>query len=219
VDRYFKLMKYPAFRDQFSAVSRLMDDRLIDRIATDRYALRRLGALLIARKLPEFPELQRKAPRVVVYTGKSKFDTKLTQVGTLGYAIGFQGLVSFIMNQIPQNEVIEDALRKEAKLVPEMAIRELVANAIIHQDLSQTGVSLAIEIYSNRIDISNPGQPVVPPERFIDGYKSRNERLADFLRRMGICEEKGSGIDKVVGIAEVYQLPHQASRLTPCERW
>src|SRR5262249_2517168 len=140
-------------------------------------------------------------------TEKSKFDTKLTQIGAKGYAVGFQGLISFVMNQIPQNEVIEDALRRESKLVPDMAIRELIANAIIHQDLIQTGVFLTIEIYNNRVDIANPGQPIVQPERFIDGYRSRNERLADFMRRMGICEEKGSGIDKVVGIAEVYQLP------------
>ncbi len=64
-----------------------------------------------------------------------------------------------------------------------------------------------MEIYSNRVEISNPGEPVVPVERFIDGYQSRNERLADLMRRVGICEEKGSGIDKVVKAAEVYQLP------------
>ena len=50
-------------------------------------------------------------------------------------------------------------------------------------------------------------KPIVPVERFIDGYQSRNERLADLMRRMGICEEKSSGIDKVVGAAEFYQLP------------
>jgi predicted HTH transcriptional regulator len=64
-----------------------------------------------------------------------------------------------------------------------------------------------IEIYRDRIEISNPGQPVVPVERFIDGYQSRNERLADLMRRMGICEEKSSGIDRVVQMAEMYQLP------------
>jgi predicted HTH transcriptional regulator len=64
-----------------------------------------------------------------------------------------------------------------------------------------------IEIYSNRIEISNPGEPIVPVERFIDGYQSRNERLADFMRRMSICEEKSSGIDRVVHQAEVFQLP------------
>ena len=66
---------------------------------------------------------------------------------------------------------------------------------------------MMVEIYSDRVEISNPGDPVVPVERFIDGYQSRNERLADLMRRMGICEEKSSGIDRVVGTAEVYQLP------------
>jgi len=64
-----------------------------------------------------------------------------------------------------------------------------------------------IEVYSNRVEISNPGKPLVPVERFIDGDQSRNERLADLIRRMLICEEKSSGIDKVIDAAETYQLP------------
>jgi predicted HTH transcriptional regulator len=157
--------------------------------------------------MEDFPDLARKAPRVVVYSGASKAETRLDQIGTKGYAVGFQGLVRFVMAQLPQNEVIEDALRREVKLVPEIAIRELVANGLIHQDVRMTGVSVMVEIYSNRVEISNPGEPVVPVERFIDGYQSRNERLADLMRRMGVCEEKSSGIDRVVQAAEVYQLP------------
>jgi ATP-dependent DNA helicase RecG len=112
-----------------------------------------------------------------------------------------------VMAQLPQNEAIKDALRAEVKLVPEITIRELVANALIHQDLKMVGASVMIDIYSNRLEISNPGEPVVPVERFIDGYQSRNERLASLMRRMGICEEKSSGIDRVVQNAELYQLP------------
>jgi predicted HTH transcriptional regulator len=111
------------------------------------------------------------------------------------------------MSHLPQNEVVEDALRKKVKLVPDIAIREVIANALIHQDFYMGGASVMVEIYDNRVEISNPGEPVVPVERLIDGYQSRNERLADLMRRMGICEEKGSGIDKVVGVAEGYQLP------------
>jgi len=111
------------------------------------------------------------------------------------------------MAQLPQNEVIENSLRKSVKLLPQDSIRELVANALIHQDLAIGGASPMIEIYSNRIEISNPGEPIIPVERFIDGYQSRNERLADFMRRMNICEEKSSGIDRVVHQAEVFQLP------------
>ncbi len=64
-----------------------------------------------------------------------------------------------------------------------------------------------VELFSNRVEITNPGEPVVPVERFIDGYQSRNERLADLMRRMGICEEKSSGIDRVVHAVESCQLP------------
>ena len=122
-------------------------------------------------------------------------------------AVGFSGLVGYVMGLLPQNEVIQEAIRREAKLLPDVVIRELLANALIHQDLDMTGVSPVVEIYSNRVEISNPGEPVVPVERFIDGYQSRNERLADLMRRFGICEEKSSGIDRVVEAAEVLQLP------------
>ena len=111
------------------------------------------------------------------------------------------------MGQLPQNEVVEEAIRRKVKLLPEIVVREVVANALIHQDFTVSGTSLMIEIYANRVEISNPGKPIVPIERFIDGYQSRNERLADLMRRMHICEEKSSGIDQVIDAAEAYQLP------------
>lgn len=203
---YFELLKRPYPTDRAGVMDRLVQDRLVD-AQGGNYTIRRLGAILLAKRLDDFPDIARKAPRVVVYSSISKLETKLDQVVIKGYAVGFQGLVKFVMDQLPQNEVIEDALRKEVKLVPEITIRELIANALIHQDFSLTGSSILVEVYSNRIEISNPGEPVVPVERFIDGYQSRNERLADFMRRMGICEEKSSGIDKVVHAAEVFQLP------------
>lgn len=203
---FFELHKLPYPTDRGGVIDRLLRERLIDETG-GVYAIRRIGALLLAKRLDDFQDLARKAPRVVVYTGISKVETRLDQTGEKGYAVGFQGLVRFVMDQLPQNEVIEDALRKEVKLVPEVAIRELVANALIHQDLIMGGASVMVEIYSNRVEISNPGEPVVPVERFIDGYQSRNERLADLMRRMGICEEKSSGIDRVVQAAEVFQLP------------
>jgi len=203
---FFELLKMPYPTERAGVVERLEKERLVDQTG-GTYSIRRIGALLLAKRLEDFPDLARKAPRVVVYTGISKLETRLDQVGVKGYAVGFQGLVRFIMAQLPQNEIIKDALRSEIKLVPEVAIREVVANALIHQNLTVTGASVMIEIYPNRLEISNPGEPVVPVERFIDGYQSRNERLASLMRRMGICEEKSSGIDRVVQTAEFFQLP------------
>jgi predicted HTH transcriptional regulator len=203
---FFELLKLPYPTERNGVLERLTAEHLVDSEGS-QYSIRRLGAILLAKRLQDFPDIARKAPRVVVYLGNSKLETKLDQLGTKGYAVGFQGLIRFVMGQLPQNEVVENALRKEVKLVPEIVIRELVANALIHQDIGMSGVSVMIEIYSNRVDISNPGEPVVPVERFIDGYQSRNERLADLMRRMRICEEKSSGIDKVIQAAELFQLP------------
>jgi predicted HTH transcriptional regulator len=203
---FFALLKLPYPPEQSGVIARLVGERLIDAV-DGGYAIRRLGALLLAQRLDAFPEVARKSARVIVYNDISKINTKLEQIGAKGYAVGFRGMIRFIMSQLPQNEVVEDALRKEVKLVPEIAVRELVANALVHQDLAMSGTSVMIDVYSNRIEISNPGDPIVPVERFIDGYQSRNERMADLMRRFGICEEKSSGVDKVVAIAEAYQLP------------
>lgn len=204
--KYFELLKLSYPTNQDGIIDRLLNDRLI--VSQDGgYAILRLSALLLAKRLEDFPELARKLPRVVVYTGNSKLQTRLDKTRTRGYAVDFQDLVDFVMSHLPQNEVIEGAIRKEDKLVSETVIRELVANALIHQDFTIGGTSMMIEIYSNRVEISNPGEPVVPVERFIDGYKSRNENLARKMRQLGICEEKSSGIDKVIFEVEFSQLP------------
>jgi predicted HTH transcriptional regulator len=203
---FFELLKLPYPADQRGVLDRLQQERLVDREG-GRYGIRRLGALLLAKRLHDFPDISRKAARIVVYLGTSKLETRLDQSADKGYAVGFQDLVRFIMGQLPQNEFIEDALRKEVKLVPEIVIRELAANALIHQDFAVGGASVMVEIYADRVEISNPGDPIVPVERFIDGYQSRNERLADLMRRFSICEEKGSGVDKVIQAVEFYQLP------------
>ena len=65
-----------------------------------------------------------------------------------------------------------------------------------------------VEIFEDRIEITNPGVPLVDVRRFLDlPPSSRNESLASFMRRIGICEERGSGWDKVVFESEFYQLP------------
>ena len=152
--------------------------------------------------------MRRKAVRVIVYNESSRINAKKEQVGTKGYASAFEGLVNYIMDQLPSNEVIENALRKKVKMYPEVAIREFVANALIHQDFTIKGSGIMIEIFDDRIEIMNPGAPLVDTDRFIDtAPKSRNESLASLMRRLNICEERGSGIDRAVASIEAYQLP------------
>lgn len=204
---YFDLsnLPYPTNRD--SVVAKLSSEGLISRGAHG-WIISNLAALLLAKKLDAFsPTLARKAPRVVMYEGTNKLITREDTTGNLGYAIGFDRLVGFVHSAAPQNRFIEQTVREEGKMFPKQALRELIANALVHQDFTASGASVMIEMYTDRVEISNPGTPPIDVDRFIDEYRSRNERLADFMRRLGICEEKGSGVDKVVALAEVYQLP------------
>jgi ATP-dependent DNA helicase RecG len=203
---YFDLLglPYPATRD--AVLDRFSRERLVERTG-DFWTITNLGAILFAKKLDQFDLLVRKAPRVIVYEGRGKLKTKSDHPGMRGYAVGFEGLLEFINGLVPSNEVIEQALRREVKMFPDIAVRELVANALIHQDFAESGGGVVIELFEDRMEVSNPGKPFIPPDRFIDEYRSRNERLADLMRRLGICEEKGSGVDKVIHAAEVYQLP------------
>src|SRR5690606_19277547 len=100
------------------------------------------------------------------------------------------------------------ALRKEVPMYPDLAIRELLANALIHQDFEITGAGPMVEIFTDRLEITNRGRPLMEVDRLLDAPpKSRNEALASLMRRFGVCEERGSGIDKVVQETEIFQLP------------
>jgi len=217
VDEVLKLLDYPAYFDLLNLplpegregiLKTLEEEKMITRGATGKWDITNLGAILFAKRLSDFRTLKRKAVRVILYEHDSKIRTIKEQEGSKGYASGFEGLIDFIKNLLPSNEVIGQALRKQVPMFPDIAIRELVANAIIHQDFHSSGTGPMIEIFPSRMEITNPGLPLIKTDRFLDSPpKSRNEMLASFMRRIGVCEERGSGIDKVVYQTEFFQLP------------
>ncbi len=205
---YFELLELPLPDGRTAILDALAKDELIQACAAGDWSITNLGAILFAKKLDDFSKLRRKAIRVVHYKGRSRVETLREQVGAKGYASGFNGLIQFIMALVPTNEIIEQALRRTVPMFPELAVRELVANALIHQDFFVTGVGSMVEIFDDRMEITNPGEPLVDTRRFVDTPpKSRNEALASLMRRFRICEERGSGIDKVVDQVEFFQLP------------
>lgn len=202
---YFDLLKLPYPSNRLGVINKFISEKLIVKKNT-KYSITNLGAILFAKNLDDFPDLKRKAIRVIVYKNNNKIETIREQIGGKGYVSGYQGLIDWVNSQLPANEEIGKAFRDDKRMYPEIAVRELLANAIIHQDFEEKGFPM-VEIFSDRIEITNPGTPLITPERFIDEYQSRNDTLADLMRRLGICEEKGSGIDKVIFYNEVYQLP------------
>jgi len=174
------------------------------------------GAIAAARQLKDFPNLARKAIRVVIYRGTNKVDTIEELSGQRGYAVGFEGLITYLGKMLPHSEVIKQSLRTEVSVYPEIALRELIANALIHQDFHISGTGPMVDVYSDRIAITNPGTllPGKRPDRLIGATpESRNEKLAYSFRRFRICEERGTGFQKVVQAIELFGMP--PLRITP----
>lgn len=205
---YFDLTNLPLPDNRTGILASLKDDKMIRSELGGYWSITNLGGVLFAKNLQDFAHLGRKAVRLIQYKGNSRVETIREFEETKGYAIGYEGLIDRIKTLLPSNEEIGKAFRQEAPMYPELAIRELVANAIIHQDFSLTGTGPTIELFETRMEITNPGLPLVATMRFLDSPpQSRNETLASFMRRIRVCEERGSGIDKVVFQTELYQLP------------
>lgn len=208
--KYFSLIDQPLPEGRTGVLERLEADHLITRDVGGAWNITNLGAMLFANDINQFDSaLARKAVRFVAYDGRNRASTVTHRHdGRKGYAAGFEGLVGYINGLLPINEHIGAALREKRPLFPEIAIRELVANALIHQDMTISGTGPQIELFQDRIEITNPGKSLVPQDRMIDlPPRSRNEMLGSLMRRMGFCEEQGSGLDKVVASVELYQLP------------
>ncbi len=204
----FELLGQPLPDNRSAILERLTQEKVITDHGPGRFGITNLGGVMFAHDLSQLDRLSRKALRVIQYKDKSRVDTLREQVQTKGYAVGFQEAIAFIHNLLPQNEEINQAFRRVVPVYPEIAIREIVANALIHQDFSMTGTGPLVEIFSDRVEVTNPGIPLIDTLRFMDEPpQSRNEELAKRMRRMNICEERGSGIDKVILSVELYQLP------------
>lgn len=205
---YFELLDLPTPQDTSRVLRELEAEDFVRLNNAGHWDITNLGAILLAKDLQFFPSVARNAVRLIVYEGKGRLKTQREQEGRKGYAVGFEGLMEFLKALLPRNEVIGTALRKDLPMYPDLALRELIANAIIHQDFSISGTGPMVEVFDDRIEVSNPGVPLGEIDRLLDqAPRSRNEALASFMGRIGVCEERGSGVDKVVAESELYQLP------------
>ena len=140
------------------------------------------------------------------YTGTNNRQQEFEQHGIYGYAVGFEGLVDFIMKHTSTEAI--DLKREAIPTYPRVAIREFIANALVHQDFGITGMPVTIEIFSNRISITNAGAPLNDINRLIDlPPQSRNEEIAQMMFTLGICERRGSGVDRAIAGTEEMFLP------------
>ncbi len=214
VQSYFRLIGVALPKSTEAILDRLLKEGFIKH-RNKKYQVTNLGALLFAKDLHEFDDLYRRAIRVIIYENKNKITALKERTFESGYAVCFSLVMDYINDQITKGERIGDSFRETIKIYPEVIIRELVANAIIHQDFREGSQGPKVEIFSDRMEITNSGKPATELKRFIDDNRTRNDKLAALMRKIGICEERGSGVDRVIDSIESAYLPPPEFQETP----
>ncbi len=207
-DAYFESLQIPIPSDNAGYAHYLEEEGIIQKQDNGLYAITNLGAILFAKRMSDFPRIGRKAIRIVQYDGNNKLTILREETTVEGYAVSLEKAVKYVSTLLPSKEDINSVRRVTHSAFPLPAVREAIANAIIHQDFYISGAGPVIEIFANRIEVTNPGTPLVEVMRIVDNPpKSRNEQLAALMRRMGMCEELGRGWDRMVISCELQRLP------------
>lgn len=205
---YFDISQIPQPTNAEALAYYMVEEGILATQPDGRYALTNLGALLFGKHLSDFERIDRKALRVIQYNGNNRLSILREETFDSGYITSFSQALHFISALLPSEEPIRGSVREKHTPYPPSVIREAIANALIHQDFTITGTGPVVELFANRIEITNPGTPLVDIYRIIDTPpKSRNEKLAALMRRLRMCEELGSGWDRMVIACEQAQLP------------
>jgi ATP-dependent DNA helicase RecG len=209
-DKILELLGKPVPSKIEEIMKWMVDEKMLVDVDGKGYYITNFGAIAAAKDLSKFDGLARKSVRLIKYEGKNKSGASKEYPGRKGYAVGFEALITFVQGLLQDSEVVRNALRVQTSIYPEKALRELIANILIHQDFNIRGTGPMIEIFEDRIVFSNPGKLL--PSKKIDRLirttpESRNEILASAFRRYNICEERGSGFEKAVIAIELFGLP------------
>lgn len=203
-EKLYELIDKRIPQEKSRIIDQMCEFGMIER-KDELYDIFNLGAILFARKLKDF-NLENKEVIVRKYAGTNNLVLEIEYKMLKGYAVGFDELIDTIM-RFTSKEKIE--VRREAvPTYPRVAVREFAANLLVHQDFSITGIPLTIEVFTNRLVMTNPGTCLNDVNRLIDlPPHSRNEDMAQLMLELNMCERRGSGYDRAVAAIEEMLLP------------
>ncbi|MDN6290685.1 MAG: helix-turn-helix domain-containing protein [Tetragenococcus koreensis] len=116
----------------------------------------------------------------------------------------------FILNHINLGAKINGLYREEAYEIPEVAIREALVNAVIHRDYVNRGRDIKVGVYDDVVNIVSPGSlpsNITMEDIFNGRSEIRNRVIANIFKELGLIEQWGSGINRIINSCKEYGLP------------
>ena len=198
-DAYYQYQGLPLPRNRAEWFSSFEREGFIVHNDDGKYGITVFGALLFARKLSLLGAMVKwKGIRVVCYKGNGRLNSIADITFDEGYVMAFGKVVDLISFHLSEGEEIGQGQRVSRISLPLVAVRELLANLLSHQDLAAVDRPPTIEMFDDRLEGTSPGGLLVPQDRILDAPpQTRNKNMVNYLRRIRFCEERGSGFDRI----------------------
>ena len=198
--------KYPS--DLRSILDLLEENDLVHRSTAGRYSITLLGAILFSRNLTEYEQLMCKTIRVVKYIGmgRAKIERQI-ELGK-GYAVLWEQLLNCVDLMLPSREEIRGAFMIPIRAYPPEAVRDVILDAISHQDLSDRYHGILVEIFDDRVIVSYPSKLYRG-----DSDRPMNKLLTGMMRSAGMYGTDCVGLDGVFRACKSVNLPTPEMRI------
>ena len=205
---FFERIDSPLPTDEHQILQALADSELITAADSGYWNVTNAGAILLASHLQDFQTLKHKAARLIQFQGNSRVEIESNQSLSKGYANGFEELIKLVTDSLLKTKGPGKGSGKKRSVWPELALRELIANSLIHQDFSTQDSGPLIEVFDDRIEVVNSGLPLVNERRLVNSPpKTRNHKMLSLMRQMNLATETGCGWDRIVAESERCGMP------------
>jgi ATP-dependent DNA helicase RecG len=171
-------------------------DRLVERgLLTRRGTLTIAGTLLLSDPAKSLG-LAKAVVEIRRYPDDgADYDRRVTEAGPLPRQV--RAATNFIMDELGRDLVVAGLYRYELAKLPEVVVREAIANAVAHRSYELDRAAIVIELRPDRVVVTSPGRLPEPVtvETLRQVQAARNPTVIDVLRRFSLAEDAGRGVD------------------------
>ncbi|HYT10023.1 MAG TPA: ATP-binding protein [Mycobacteriales bacterium] len=106
-------------------------------------------------------------------------------------------VTQFIIEELGSDLVVAGLYRYELAKLPEVVVREALANAVAHRSYELDRTAIVVELRPDKVVVTSPGRLPEPVtvETLRQAQAARNPIVIDILRRFGLTEDAGRGVD------------------------
>lgn len=163
----------------------------------ETFTINNAGILFFAKKRDLY--VRQAYVTCVLYKGLDKVKIIDRKDFRTGLVLDYENAFKFLQQHLRLEYVIEGGgPRKEIPEIPYEALKEALLNAAIHRDYFEIGARIMVEIFDDRVEISNPGELLFEKEKFGKKSVARNPIIFDIFNRLGLVEKVGSGIKRII---------------------